>query len=157
MARSKERRINAYFGRTVEEIELWEFLLENYPEDMAAYLKYYARLGMMQVLGEKGLESTKPSANQAKKRTRKKPQQPIQSASPSREKERSVSIPPGDPIPSANDEDPLEDLELNIQEVDPTQKLEQGFNRFIEEEDDEEILELLKLQTSSEHKKSESA
>lgn len=43
-----QNRINVYFGRrSVEDQMLWEYLMENHGEDMAAWLKYYARMGIM--------------------------------------------------------------------------------------------------------------
>lgn len=138
MARSKERRINTYFGRTVEENELWEFLLTNHPDDMAAYLKYYARLGMLQELNN----TSKPLA----KRSRKKNQEAIPKTPISPEKVKSPQILKEDEVPPVSEVEPLDDIELIIQDGDPSKKIELGFSRFIPEEDDEEILELLKNQ-----------
>ncbi|SHN86370.1 MULTISPECIES: hypothetical protein [Desulfitobacterium] len=47
MAKNEQKRINTYFGRSVEDQMLWEYLQEHHTNDMATWLKYYARIGIM--------------------------------------------------------------------------------------------------------------
>lgn len=47
MAKKEQKRINTYFGRSVEDQMLWEYLQEHHTNDMATWLKYYARIGIM--------------------------------------------------------------------------------------------------------------
>lgn len=151
MPKQKERRINTYFGRTVEENELWNFLNEHPDPDnlgISHWLKYYARVGML------GIEKTvnQPAPGVAKKRAKKDgvvtghnmkaENMPNTENLPKRESisEVDISIP---------------DIDSIITEVDPKEKLEQSFNKFLTEEEDEEILELVKQHESSEQSEGE--
>ena len=152
----KEPRINTYFCKTVEDKELWNFLEQHHPDDKSTWLKYYARQGIQYILSiNKESIVNIPKALIKPNSLAVDPDNPtLKSLSTADVDKPTLTSSSGEKSPYSesptlnndleDDEVDLDNLEINIQEVDPAKKIQESLNRFITEEDDEEVLELIK-------------
>lgn len=187
MAKKEQKRINTYFGRSVEDQMLWEYLQEHHANDMATWLKYYARIGIMNTYKSGRTRLVAPSV--ASLPVKPQPISPqVQSPeeredellspvvktktalitkdaaivdvdaeditvveTPIMEKQPASSATRAERADFMNQNDALDilnDLDIVINEVDTAKNLEQRLSRFIPVEEDEDVLKLIRKESS---------